>query len=244
MTGTLYLTLIFAPVAILADEASLRADLKHRLQAAFEKPGEAARKSALKAIFYQEGVEETTLALLDRTVQRLLDGNRRNVDFAPLPQDLQLVNVRNGYEYRPNLKPAGYIVLTSPDDPPGNDTRIFYGKPPGEDRYYIPAVVRKLANPDRPVDKQLQIIVVGIGHPSVKFRGWCDVELSNGSTRRVSLQDNDAGNQTRVLLGQKIIACELSRISDHGTLSLRLLEDRKELFRKRIATDADTLHYP
>jgi hypothetical protein len=104
--------------------------------------------------------------------------------------------------------------------------------------------VRKLVSADAPEDKQLQMIAVGAGSPPAPFSGWCDVALSDGTSRRVTLDDNGVGNNTRVVRGQKIKQCELKRESGHGDLSLRLLEDGREIFAKRIEAAAEVIRYP
>lgn len=219
------------PLAVPAGVEELRQDFRKRIDSALNEHDTEARAASVKNLFYPEGLDESTQALLDRTVQRLLDSSRREVHFEPLPADTVFVHALNGYEYRPNLEPLGYVVFTDPDEPAGNDTRIFYGRHPDNGRYYFPATVRKLVDPNVPADKQLQILAVGVGHPPVQFSGWCDIQLSNGKTRRVTLQDNGVGNQSRFLRGQTITACELRRQSDHGTLSLQLLEGKEELFK-------------
>jgi hypothetical protein len=239
---TLVLFLAFTSGAS-AGVRELRRDFRERIEAAFSQPDPGARAGAMKKLFYRGDLDENTGALLDRTVQQLLKSGHGQIDFAPLPEDVELVHVLNGYEYSPNLVPLGYVVFSDPGAPAGNNTTILYGKHPEEERYYFPATVRKLVNPAAPGDKLLQILAVGIGSPPVAFSGWCDIALSNGETKRVTLQDNGVGNQTRILRGQKITGCELRRESGRGTLSLRLLEGQKEIFMKRIDASADTIRY-
>jgi hypothetical protein len=54
--------------------------------------------------------------------------------------------------------------------------------------------------------------------------------LSNGTTKRIALEDQGVGNQTRILRGQKIVACEVTNTSDRGRLSLILMEDETTIF--------------
>lgn len=243
MRSVFLLLLLSQALPVVAGERDLRHDFLERIETAFNQPDSGARAEAMKNLFYRENLDENTGALLDRTVQQLLKSDHQHIEFAPLPGNMELVHVLNGYEYRSNLVPLGQVVFTDPGAPAGNATSILYGKHPQQERYYFPATVRKQVNPAAREDKLLQILAVGIGNPPVEFKGWCDLLLSNGETRRVTLQDNGVGNHTRILRGQKITACELLRESKQGSLSLRLLEGQKQIFMRRIDATADTIHY-
>lgn len=221
----------------------LQRDFRERIEAAYRQPDPGARAAALENLFYRQGLDKSTDALLDRTVQQLLKSAHGQIRFTALPGDMDPVHVLNGYEYRPNLAPLGQVVLTASGAPPGNATYILYGKHPEQDRFMFPATVRKAINPGAPEDKLLQILAVGIGNPPVAFSGWCDITLSNGATQRVTLRDNGAGNQSRMLRGQKIDTCELRREGGDGSLSLRLLEGQKQIFLQRIDDSAGLIRY-
>jgi hypothetical protein len=169
----------------------------------------------------------------------------RNVSFTPLPRPptTEPLHVADGYEYRPNLKPVGHAVFTDPAAAPGNNTKILYGLHPMERRYYFPLVVRRLVNADAPPDKQLQMLTIGAAHPPVTFAGWCDIALSNNTTKRVILDDQKIGNQTLIMRGQSIEACEVKNTSGRGSLSLRLFEDDRTLFERHIESPQTTITY-
>jgi hypothetical protein len=83
-----------------------------------------------------------------------------------------------------------------------------------------------------------------MAHPPATFHGWCDIRLSNGTVRRVALEDQGNGNQTRVMRGQAIDACEVVKTSPRGPLSLRLLEGDDTIFEERVETPEGRIRYP
>ena len=208
-------------------------DFKMRLEAAFADGDADERTVRVRALFHPDGVDEVTGRLLDRASQMLARTTQPAITFVPPDADAAFLSVLDGYEYSPNLAPEGYVVLTSPDADPGNETRIPFAR--RADGFYVfPAVVRVLVNPDAEPDKQLQMIVIGNASPPVTFEGWCDLALSNGTVERVPLGDQGAGNQTRIQRGQRIEACEISNTSERGSLSLRLLEGETLLFEQHV----------
>lgn len=233
---------------LLAVATAARADshldeFKARIEAALGIEDRAERTAALGALIHREGLDDWADGLAGRTAERLADLHGRSVSFAPLPADFEALHVVDGYEYRPNLEPLGYVVITDPAAASGNESRIPYGLNAEDGRYYVPATVRRLVNPDAPPDKTLQILTIGIAHPAVTYEGWCEIALSNGTTRRVTLNDQGVGNQTLLMHGQSIEACEVTNTAGRGSLSLRLYEDDREIFMRRIETPEATITY-
>lgn len=204
-----------------------------RLEAAFAAGDADARAERIAALYHRDGVDEETSGLLDRASRMLARSAEPGIAFESLDPGAEFLNVLNGYEYTPNLAPEGYVVLTRPDAEPGNETRIPYARR-ADGFHVLPAVIRRLVNPDAEPDRQLQMIVIGIASPPSTFEGWCDLALSNGTTERVTLEDQGAGNQTRIQRGLRIEACEVTNTSERGSLSLRLLEDDTVLFDERV----------
>lgn len=205
-------------------------DFAERIAGAFAEGDVSARAIKIRALFHTEGLDEDTAGLLERSSKYLAGMERPEIAFEGIPDDAEFLHVLDGYEYAPNLEPVGYVVLTEADAEPGNHTRIPYGLRTEDGFHFFPAVTRTLVNPDAEPDKQLQILAMGVGHPALTFDGWCDLALSNNTTKRVTLEDQGIGNQTRILRGQKIPACELSNTSDRGRLSLTLIEDETTIF--------------
>lgn len=208
---------------------------KSRIEAAF---ADQDITTAVTRLFYRENLDQEMSAMLDRTVQRLIDLEEVDVQFLPVPEDAQLVGVVDGYEYRPNLEVLGYVSLGK--NRMGGTTKAPYGQAP-DGRYFLTATTRTLVNPDAQPDKQLQMIVVGIGHPAVTFEGWCDVLLSDNNTIRRPLTDSGNGNQTLIMRGQAIQGCEVTNTSGRGILSLKLMEDKELIFEERIGTPDNTI---
>ena len=205
-------------------------DFTLRLAEAFAEGDKSARTQRIQTLFYPAGLDEETAKLMERSSRYLANIERPEVAFEAVPDDAEFLNVLDGYEYTPNLVPEGYVVLTKPGAEPGNHTRIPYGRRPEDGLYLFPAMTRKLVNPDAEPDKQLQMLAMGIGHPALTFEGWCDLALSNGTTKRITLEDQGIGNQTRIYRGQKILACDITNTSGRDRLSLILMEDETTIF--------------
>lgn len=220
-----------------ADAAS--DEFKARIEAALAIGDEAERSAAVGALFHQETLDDWSQSLVARVIAIIARKQGHAISFVSLSPETELLHVVDGYEYRPNLVPLGQVVFTDPAAEPGNDTKVLYGKPVGGDRLFFPLTVRQLVNPDAPPDKQLQMIAIGSAHPPAEFAGWCDIALSNNTITRITLDDQEIGNQTRIMRGQSIDACEVTNTGGRGGLSLRLYEDDREIFIRQIeAPDA------
>lgn len=205
-----------------------------RIKQAFASKDKAV---ALKALFYLKGVDPKTLDMYEkRIIGRMLGKyDRPSVAFEPLPKDFNPVQVAAGYEYRPNIPLEGYLVLNA-------KTRVPYGQKNG--RYYITAMTRKAVKPGGPPDKMLQMMLIGMGHPPVRYEGHCDVMQSNGKARRMRFEDAGRGNTTMIITAQHIVRCDVRNLSGRGSLSLRLLEGQNTIFVKRVEAPEAAIVYP
>ena len=218
-------------------------EFKARIETALSIEDEDRRISAVGTLFARDSLDEWTENLAKRTIKRLADLYGRDIAFAPLSPETETLHVVDGYEYKPNIEPLGQVVFTDPAATPGNNTKVMYGLHPKENRYSFPVTVRQLVNSDAPPDKQLQMLAMGAAHPPVTFEGWCDIALSNNTTKRVKLDDQNVGNQTRIMRGQSIEGCELTNTSGRGSLSLRLYEGDRTIFEQSIETPRDSIVY-
>lgn len=245
MRALLYILMAFvlAAAAPAARADALADEFQARIEAALAIDDEVEQYTAVDALFYRSDVDDWSEGLVERVVKIVTKLRGRDVTFEALPPDIELLHVVDGYEYRPNVEPLGRVVFTDPAAAAGNDTKVLYGRHPNEQRYVFPLTTRVLVNPDAPPDKQLQMIVIGLTHPPSTFAGWCDIALSNNTVKRVALDDQNVGNQTRIMRGQSIEACEVTNTAGRGTLSLRLYEDDEEIFIKRIETPEATITY-
>ncbi|NKB49748.1 MAG: hypothetical protein GKS02_10365 [Alphaproteobacteria bacterium] len=227
---------------------SARADaatdaFKARIEAALAIGDEAGRSAAVGALFNQVAVDDWSKSLVDRVIAIVAKKRGHDISFIPLSPDTELLHVVDGYEYRPNLEPLGQVVFTDPAADPGNDTKVLYGSRAGDGQLFFPLTVRVLVNQDAPPDKQLQILTIGSAHPPATFEGWCDIALSNNTVTRITLDDQDVGNQTRIMRGQSIEACEVTNTGGRGGLSLRLYEDDREIFLEQIEVPDAVINY-
>jgi hypothetical protein len=226
-----------------AQADALSEDFKARIDAALAAGNTDQMSAAVGRLFYRESLDKWAENLAGRTADRLVKMQGRDISFGPLPADKKFLHVVNGYEYRPNLQPLGYVIFTDPAAVAGNNTKVPYGLHPRERRYYFPLTVRRLVNPAAPADKQLQMLIIGIANPPATFEGWCDIALSNNTIKRVTLGDQNVGNQTLVMRGQSIERCHVTNTSGRGALTLRLYEDGKPIFERRIASPKRTITY-
>jgi len=241
---SVFLLVVFVSAAGASASADTQLEaFKKRIETALAINDKTARTPALEALFHREALDDWSTKMAGRMFGHLDKLRGRTISFAPLPPGEVSLHVVDGYEYRPNLDPVGYVVFTDPAARPGNNTKLLYGRHPTQPRYAFPVVVRKLVNPDAPKDKQLQMIAIGIAHPPLTFEGWCDIALSNNTVKRVMLDDQKIGNQTRIMRGQSIEQCELTNTGARGALSLRLFEDDQKIFEDRIDAPQTTLFY-
>jgi len=218
-------------------------DFEARIQAALAISDEDARLNAMGQLFYRGNLDAWAEELAKTTPDHVARLRGHDISFEPLSPESNFEHVIDGYEYMPNLEPLGYVVFTDPQAEPGNNTKAPYGLIPNEQAYAMPLTIRRLVNPDSPPDKQLQMLAMGMGNPAVTFEGWCDIALSNNTVRRITLDDQGIGNQTRILRGQRIEACEVINTSDHGSLSLRLFEDDDTLLERNAEFPETTVIY-
>ena len=245
MRALLYILMTFLLVAAApaARADALTDEFKARIEAALANDDDTERFVAVGNLFYGEDFDDFSAGLIDRVIGIVSEKRGHDIAFEPLPPDIELLHVIDGYEYRPNLVPLGRVVFTDPAAAPGNDTKVLYGRHPSEQRYFFPLTMRELVNPDAPPDKTLQILTIGIAYPSATFTGWCDLALSNNTVKRVTLEDQGVGNQTLIMRGQSIEACEVTNTGGRGGLSLRLYEDDREILVQHIEMPETTISY-
>ena len=199
-------------------------------------PADILQSKALRALFHLDGVDADSLAMYEkRVIPRMLGKlSAPSIAFEPLPDGFNPVYVRDGYEYRPNIEPAGFVVLNT-------RTRVLYGVRDG--LHYFPGVTRVLVAPGAPSDRLVQMMVVGMASPPVRFAGHCDIMQSNGKLKRMVLESNDSGNQTVALMAQHIAACRVTNTSARGTLWMRLQEGEAVVFDKKVSAPGVTIDY-
>ncbi|NNE84673.1 MAG: hypothetical protein HKN28_11950 [Alphaproteobacteria bacterium] len=247
-TLLILIAFVFAAAAPLARADAATDEFKARIEAALAINDATERSAAIGALFYREALDDWSQSLVERVIGIVAKKQGHDISFVDLSPDTDLIQIVDGFEYRPNLEPMGQVVFTDPAADPGNDTKVLYGRPalpsPGnEDRLFSPLTVRRLVNPNAPPDKQLQMIAIGGAHPPAEFEGWCDIALSNNTVKRITLDDQDIGNQTRIMRGQSIEACEVTNTGGRGSLSLRLYEGDREIFIRQIETPEATITY-
>ena len=204
-----------------------------RVRAAYRAPDKMA---ALKRLFYLANVDKETMRTYEsRIIGRMLGNyDQPQVTLEPLSKDFYPVQVIGAYEFRPNVKPIGYVVLAG-------RTKVPYGEHDG--RYFLAAVTRTRITPAPPPDTMLQMMVIGIGHPAVRFEGHCDIMQGNGQILRMTLEDQGRGGNTAIITAQYIVGCKLINKSGRGALSLRLQEGEVVVFKQRVVAPDAAITY-
>lgn len=204
-----------------------------RVRAAFRAPDKIA---ALKRLFFLANVDAETLLTYERRIIGRMLGKYDDpeVTLEPLPNDFNPLQVIGAYEYRPNLKPLGFVVLAE-------RTKVPYGEHDG--RYFLTAVARSKITPTPSPDRMLQMMVIGLGHPPVRYEGYCDIMQGNGKIRRMTLEDSGHGGNTAIITAQYIASCALTNKSGRGALSLRLQEGEAVVFQRRVAAPETEITY-
>lgn len=230
IAGCLYLLIACTGSSVHAESPDAFVD---RVETAYRAPDKLA---ALKRLFYLVKFDAETLRTYEaRIIGRMLGKYvDPKVALEPLPGDFDPLQVIGAYEYRPNVKPLGYLVLDG-------RTKVPCGDHDG--RYFLTAVTRTKITPTPPPDRMLQMMVIGVGHPPVRYAGHCDIMLGNGHTRRMTLEDNGHGGNTAIITAQYIIGCHLINKSGHGALSLRLQEGDEAVFERRVVAPDSAITY-
>ena len=181
-------------------------------------------------LFNLEGVEEDMKAVVKKHIwKRLKTAEKLKLAFEPLPKDFRSEYVINGIRHHANLKPLGFVKFTYKLDKSTGDssTSIPYGRK-GDRFLFIGTVKEKLAGKFAP-SKQIQVIIIGIGHPAVKFEGTMTY-LQGNKPIQEKIKDLGSGNLTRIVRGEAITHLEVRRTSLKGTLKVIIMEDEETIF--------------
>lgn len=207
-------------------------DFANRVQSAF---AAADQHQAVKSLFNLQGMDDEVIALYDkRTIPMLLRRPAETVTFEDLPSDFRGEYVQKGYEYRPNLKPLGLLVLNG-------KTRAPYGKI--DERYYITGMSRKLVNADPPAEITVQVNVFGFSTPPARYSGSCEILQSNGKTMTMAIEDTGLGNNTMAMTAVRIESCRVTKLSGDGPLTMRVLEADAVLFEQNVTDIGVSLNF-
>ena len=184
-------------------------------------------------LFNLEGVVADMKAVIKKHVWKSLkSAELLDVSYEPLPEDFRSEYVVNGIRYYTNLKVLGFVKFkykrTKQKTKQGDSaTSIPYGQK-GNRLLFVGTIKEKLAG-DFPPSKQIQVIIIGAGHPPVTFEGTM-IYLQGEKPIRDKLKDLGSGNLTRIVRGEAITFLEVRRTSPQGTLKVIIMEDEDTLF--------------
>jgi len=195
---------------------------------------------ALWSLFNLDGVEEDVKRPIEKfVIKRLLSARVLDVKIEPLPDDFRSEYVVNGVRHFPNMKPLGQVKI-SYEKEEGTDhaTSIIYGEKNGR-LYFVGTLKEKLPG-DLPPSRQIQAIIIGMGHPAVTFEGFM-IYLQGGAPVREKIEDMGGGNVTRIVRGEAITYLEVRRTSAEGTLKVLIYEDEDTVFETEARDTAEPI---
>lgn len=222
----------FLAMLVSTSQAETLDDFANRVKSAF---AAADQHQAIKSLFRLQGMDAELIALYDkRTIPMLLRRPAETVTFEDLPADFRGEYVQQGYEYRPNLTPLGYLVLNG-------KTRVPYGKV--DERFYMTGMSRKLVNANPPAEITVQVNVFGFSTPPVRYSGSCEILQSNGKTVTMAIEDTRIGNNTMAMNAVQIESCQVTKKSGDGPLTMRVLEADVVLFEQQVTDVGASLFF-
>ena len=184
---------------------------------------------ALPIFFIGEGDRQKSNATLDKHLfSSLFDEELESVRIQPLPEDFRSEYVLNGIRTYTNLKVLGFVEIQYKRGKTGRSkTSIPYGKKEG--RYYFAGSIQEKIRENASKSKQIQVIIVGMGHPPVTFEGYM-LYLQNERPIKDQLKDMGGGNLTRIVRGEDITFLKVRRTSPQGTLRVKIILDDQTIF--------------
>lgn len=184
---------------------------------------------ALWGLFHLNGVEEDMKKPIEKyVIKRMRRAKVLDVKIEPLPEDYRAEQVVNGVRYYPNIKPLARVTISYEKEEGGDhSTSIAYGKTGGQ-LLFIGTLKEKLAG-NLPPSKQIQVIIIGRGHPAVTFEGYM-IYLQGGKPIRKTIEDMGGGNVTHIVRGEAITYLEVRRTSAAGTIKVLIYEDEDTVF--------------
>lgn len=180
-------------------------------------------------LFNLEGVVADMKAVIEKHVWKSLkSAELLDVTYEPLPEDFRSEYVVNGIRYYTNLKVLGLVKFKYKRTKQGDSTTsVPYGQK-GNRLLFVGTIKEKLAG-DFPPSKQIQVIIIGAGHPPVTFEGTM-IYLQGEKPVRDKIKDLGSGNLTRIVRGEAITFLEVRRTSPQGTLKVIIMEDEDTIF--------------
>jgi len=181
-------------------------------------------------LFNWDGVNEKSRAILNKHLfSTLFDEELESVRFKPLPEGFRSEYVLDGIRTYTNVKVLGFVEIQYKRGKTGRSkTSIPYGKKKG--RYYFAGSIQEKIRENAPKSKQIQVIIVGMGHPPVTFEGYM-LYLQNERPIKDPLKDMGGGNLTRMVRGDDITYLKVQRTSKKGTLRVTIIVDGKTIFK-------------
>ncbi len=200
-------------------------------------------EKAFWGLFNLEGVPEKLKATMKKHAMKpLMASELKDITFESLPEGFRSEYVVDGFRYFANLKPLGRIKFSYKRSAEAGvtGTSIPYGKK-GNQFLFVGTAMEKLSG-NLPPSKQIQVMVLGIGNPPVKFKGHM-IYLQGGKPVRDPVEDMGGGNVTKIVRGEALTYLEVRRTSPKGTLKVTIMEDSETIFETEHINSAQPILY-
>ncbi len=200
-----------------------------KIEKAFSIADVENRKQAMLELFYLPNADGEDIKMYhDRIIDKRLGKlEAPKLGTEALPEDFVMSYVNNGIEFKATLTPVGMLTFNE-------KMKIPYGKKP-DGNFALAGMLKHNVIANAPEDVVLNMMVMGMGNPPVRFSGYCDVMQANNKTRRMTFEDNNNGNNTLATWAQYVHSCEVKKLSTHGTLQLRITAGDTDIFKKVIS---------
>jgi hypothetical protein len=220
-----FLVLLFCTLPVFAG-SQIEERFLNDIRTAIENKDE----KAFWELFNLEGVPDDLKAIMKKHAMKPLMASEVNdIVYEPPPEGFRSEYVVDGFQYRANLKVLGRVKITYKRSAEAGvtGTSIPYGQK--GDRFLFIGTTKEKLPGDLPPSKQIQVIVMGMGHPPVTFEGYM-IYLQGGKPVRDKIEDMGSGNVTKIVRGEAITYLEVRRTSPKGTMKVWVMENDDTLF--------------
>ncbi|MDW8345163.1 MAG: hypothetical protein RMM51_11845 [Verrucomicrobiae bacterium] len=222
---------------ILASSVVAPPQSPRELQERFEQALRARDLRQLVALYHWEGVSRDmrnqTAMMLDELARKSI----RSVQTGRLSQRQE--SVIDGVRYRPNLSPAGAIVVTYAENGVTERVELPYGR--AGQNFWLCGVVEERIAPPKPRPRRFGLSVGGTAAPQpAEFTGFY-VIVKDGQTIRKEFQG--AVGLTRQVLADELRYCEVRKTTPHGAIYLLITADGQTLFESPLTEQTTPITY-
>lgn len=235
-----YLLIVLALCLSFSSLLNAQSESPEQLKSKLSEAMKTKNREEIKALFYWEGVSDEMKQFADSNIEKMVEYPPAKIELLPLPDNFQTEFIRNSVKYIPNVKLVGILRIVYGEDGPESitDASIPYGIKDG--KYYLPNTVTEQLNYIGPIDKTININVLGTSSPDlVLFEGSCNYTVS-GQEKIKAIKGE--GNSSVAFWGQEVKSCDIKRLSDTGSMKLIINVDSKTVYESEMEEKARIIY--